>query len=184
MEINQLVKEAKAGNEEAFEELLGRHKEQLYRTAYLYMGNREDALDVVQETSYKAYIGLGKLKTVDYFSTWLIRILIFTAYEHLRKRKKAFFFEKEVIPSLNEAEENLAEFELLQVVGKLRKKYRDVILLHYFQDLSVKEISVVLEIPEGTVKTYLYRGRNQIKEKLKGVDEDGERKYATNRSRN
>lgn len=184
MEKNQLVEEAKAGNEAAFEELLLLHTEQLYRTAYLYVGNREDALDVVQETSYKAYIGLAKLKESTYFSTWLIRILIYTAYDHLRKRKKTFFFEKEALSEFNEAEANLAEFELLQVIGKLRKKYRDVILLHYFQELSVKEVSTVLEIPEGTVKTYLYRGRNQLKKKLKGVTENGEGKNATSESRN
>ena len=168
-----LVQRAKAGDEAAFEELLILHTEQLYRTAYLYVGNREDALDVVQETSYKAYVVLKKLKEVEYFSTWLIRILIRTSYECIRKKKKISFVEEENVQVLNEADRNLSNSELLKVVQQLRKKYRDVILLHYFQELTVKEVSQVLVIPEGTVKTYLFRGRKQLKKILKaeGYDE-------------
>lgn len=172
MEKKILVQRAKAGDEAAFEELLILHTEQLYRTAYLYVGNREDALDVVQETSYKAYVGLKKLKKVEYFSTWLIRILIRTSYEFIRKKKRMPFVEEENIQILNEADENLINSELLQVVQQLGKKYRDVILLHYFQELTVKEVSQVLVIPEGTVKTYLFRGRKQLKKILKGEDYD------------
>ncbi|HIZ54361.1 MAG TPA: sigma-70 family RNA polymerase sigma factor [Candidatus Enterococcus avicola] len=173
MEKGMLVQRAKAGDEAAFEELLILHTEQLYRTAYLYVGNREDALDVVQETSYKAYVGLKKLKEVEYFSTWLIRILIRTSYECIRKKKKISFVEEENVQVLNEADRNLSNSELLKVVQQLRKKYRDVILLHYFQELTVKEVSQVLVIPEGTVKTYLFRGRKQLKKILKaeGYDE-------------
>lgn len=172
MEKGMLVQRAKAGDEAAFEELLILHTEQLYRTAYLYVGNREDALDVVQETSYKAYVGLKKLKEVEYFSTWLIRILIRTSYECIRKRKKISFVEEENVQVLNEADRNLSNSELLKVVQQLRKKYRDVILLHYFQELTVKEVSQVLVIPEGTVKTYLFRGRKQLKKILKGEGYD------------
>ena len=172
MEKKILVQRAKAGDEAAFEELLILHTEQLYRTAYLYVGNREDALDVVQETSYKAYVGLKKLKEVEYFSTWLIRILIRTSYECIRKKKKISFVEEENVQVLNEADRNLSNSELLKVVQQLRKKYRDVILLHYFQELTVKEVSQVLVIPEGTVKTYLFRGRKQLKKILKGEGYD------------
>lgn len=172
MEKGILVQRAKAGDEAAFEELLILHTEQLYRTAYLYVGNREDALDVVQETSYKAYVGLKKLKGVEYFSTWLIRILIRTSYECIRKKKKISFVEEENVQVLNEADRNLSNSELLKVVQQLRKKYRDVILLHYFQELTVKEVSQVLVIPEGTVKTYLFRGRKQLKKILKGEGYD------------
>ena len=172
MEKGILVQRAKAGDEAAFEELLILHTEQLYRTAYLYVGNREDALDVVQETSYKAYVGLKKLKEVEYFSTWLIRILIRTSYECIRKKKKISFVEEENVQVLNEADRNLSNSELLKVVQQLRKKYRDVILLHYFQELTVKEVSQVLVIPEGTVKTYLFRGRKQLKKILKGEGYD------------
>lgn len=172
MEKGMLVQRAKAGDEAAFEELLILHTEQLYRTAYLYVGNREDALDVVQETSYKAYVGLKKLKEVEYFSTWLIRILIRTSYECIRKKKKISFVEEENVQVLNEADRNLSNSELLKAVQQLRKKYRDVILLHYFQELTVKEVSQVLVIPEGTVKTYLFRGRKQLKKILKGEGYD------------
>lgn len=184
MEKRMLAQRAKSGDESAFEELLILHTEQLYRTAYLYVGNREDALDIVQETSYKAYVGLKKLKEVEYFSTWLIRILIRTSYECIRKKKRMPFVEEESVQRWNEADENLINSELLQVVQKLRKKYRDVILLHYFQELTVKEVSQVLVIPEGTVKTYLYRGRKQLKKILKGDDYDEYRTNQKNEARN
>lgn len=94
------------------------------------------------------------------------------------------FVEEESVQRWNEADENLINSELLQVVQKLRKKYRDVILLHYFQELTVKEVSQVLVIPEGTVKTYLYRGRKQLKKILKGDDYDEYRTNQKNEARN
>jgi len=79
MSIEKRVNKAKKGNEKAFQALIEIEKHKLYRIAYLYVKKEEDALDVVQETIYKAFISIKQLKDAAYFSTWITRILINTA---------------------------------------------------------------------------------------------------------
>ena len=84
----KLIKKAIKGNKECLEELLVIHGDQLYRTAYLYVRNREDALDIVQETSYKAFLSISQLRNEKFFLTWLTKILINCSYDILKTRKK------------------------------------------------------------------------------------------------
>ena len=97
----KLVKKAKKGDKEAFEQLLVLHKDQLYRTAFLYVRNREDALDVVQETAFRSYLAITTLEEEKFFVTWLTKILIRCAYDSIRKRGKMAHngFHKCKIPS-------------------------------------------------------------------------------------
>ena len=83
----KLVKKAIKGNEDAFETLITNHSDKLYRTAYLYVRNKEDALDVLQETTYKAFISIHQLKSPEYFGTWLTKILIRTAYDRIKQEE-------------------------------------------------------------------------------------------------
>lgn len=84
----QLVYAAVAGDEDAFEGLIIHESDKLYRIAYLHMQNKEDALDVVQEATFKAFLSIKQLKEPAYFSTWLVKILIHTAYKMLEKQKR------------------------------------------------------------------------------------------------
>lgn len=84
----KLIKKAIKGNKDCLEELLVLHGDQLYRTAYVYVRNREDALDVVQEASYKAFLSIGQLKNEKFFLTWLTKILLNCSYELVKKRNK------------------------------------------------------------------------------------------------
>ncbi|WP_306220574.1 sigma-70 family RNA polymerase sigma factor [Cohnella sp. WQ 127256] len=88
MEIIDLVKRAQRGDGIAYLELYQQYEDDIYRTAYVYLGNQEDALDVVQETAYRSYKFIGKLKEPQHFKTWLIKITISCAIDLLRKRKK------------------------------------------------------------------------------------------------
>lgn len=168
----KLIKKAKSGSPEAFEKLLMMYSDQLYRTAFLYAGNREDALDIVQEAAYKAYLAIKNLKEDKYFSTWLTRILIHSAYDILRKRKKDIPFESvsELITAKEEV--NIEQIDLFRAINELRDTYRDAIILFYYQDLPIKEVAHIIDIPENTVKTYLRRGKEQLKLSLKGVEYD------------
>ncbi|MUK90513.1 sigma-70 family RNA polymerase sigma factor [Ornithinibacillus sp. L9] len=174
----KLIKKAKSGDTEAFEELLMLYSAQLYRTAYLYAGNHEDALDIVQETSYKAYIAIKTLKKNKYFSTWITKILINSAYEYIKKRKRDIPIEN-VEQLLKKQEEfNIEQIDLFRAINELRETYRNAIILFYFHDLPIKEIASIMDIPENTVKTYLHRGKEQLKTILKGAEYD-ERKIIT-----
>ncbi|UOR13717.1 sigma-70 family RNA polymerase sigma factor [Halobacillus amylolyticus] len=165
----KLIKKAKAGNKEAFEKLLSLYSDRLYRTAYLYAGNREDALDIVQETSYKAFLAIGKLKENTYFLTWLTRILINSAYDLKKKQKKDIPLEYVSDLPSNKNQSTVEHIDLVRAVNGLRDTYRDAIILFYYHDLPIKEISKIMDIPENTVKTYLQRGKKQLKTILEGV---------------
>ncbi|WP_171051014.1 sigma-70 family RNA polymerase sigma factor [Bacillus sp. BHET2] len=115
------------------------HSEQLYRTAYLYVRNREDALDVVQETSYKAFMSIGQLKNETFFLTWLTRILIHCSYDVLKKNKKEIPIDHISERDVDIKEKGVESLDLLEAMNQLNEKYKDAIILFYFQDLPIKE---------------------------------------------
>lgn len=162
------VQRAKKGNHKAFQELMEEEKDKLYKMAYMYTKNKVDALEVFQETTYKAFVSIKSLKDERYFSTWLSRILINTAINLVNKRKRIIPMERELL------EEKMVPYypddenhDLLQAVMELDEKYKTVLLLRFYKDFTVKQIADTLECPEGTVKTNIHRGVNLLKEKLK-----------------
>jgi RNA polymerase sigma-70 factor (ECF subfamily) len=157
MNLDDRVKLAIKGDEEAFEYLIDTFKENLYRTAYSYVKNEEDALDVLQETIYKAYISIEKLKEPKYFKTWITRILINNAFDLIKKEKRISVIEERVKKdiSYNENQKLEERLDIINYVDKLEDKYKNVIILKYFQDLTILEISEVLQCPVGTIKTHL-----------------------------
>jgi RNA polymerase sigma-70 factor (ECF subfamily) len=175
MDVIKLVKKAKKGNDAAFEELIFLYQDQLYRTAFLYVQNKEDALDVVQEAVYKAYIAIGQLKNPEFFMTWLTRILINCANEVLRVKKKmlTLFEEKKIktndkmVDKATQTEQNI---DLREAINQLDENFQTAIILYYFHDLSIQQISEQMEIPEGTVKTHLHRARKLLKKYIEGSD--------------
>lgn len=168
----KLINRAKKGDSEAFEELLQIHSEQLYRTAFLYVKNRDDALDVVQDTAYKAFKEIRKLRHNKYFKTWLMRILINSAQTLLRKQKKVSLSEDigEVFSTKDASREE--HLDLADAIQKLQKNQREAITLFYFHDSPIKEIAYYMKVPENTVKTYLKRGKHQLKKMLEGKGYD------------
>lgn len=177
MDEIKLVKKARKGDDAAFEQLIHLYQDQLYRTAYLYVQNKEDALDVVQETVYKAYLSIEQLKKPNYFLTWLTRILIHHAYQLLGEKKKVKKLEdgRETdtyggMPNkLHQIEQNI---DLQEAIQRLDENYQTVIILYYYHDFSINKIAWQMNIPEGTVKTYLHRARKSLKKLLGGSDEN------------
>lgn len=162
------VQRAKKGSKKAFQELMEEEKVKLYKIAYLYTKNEADALEVFQETVYKAYISIKDLKEERYFSTWLSRILINVAIDLVNKKKKVIPMDKEILEGKlapYQAEEN--DPDLLDAVMKLEEKYKTVLILRFYKDFTIKQIAETLDCPEGTVKTNIHRGLNILKEKVK-----------------
>ncbi|QDP39500.1 sigma-70 family RNA polymerase sigma factor [Radiobacillus deserti] len=156
----ETVRRAMNGDDEAFYSLIQENKSTLYRTAFAYTKNEHDAIDIVQEAVYKAYISLGKLKEPDYFHTWLTRILINCAIDFLRKKKRVIPFDEplpESVTSNGVLEQKPVEdtMDLLQAVANLNEKYKTVIILKYYRDLPLKQIAEILDCPIGTVKSRL-----------------------------
>ncbi|QTN01007.1 sigma-70 family RNA polymerase sigma factor [Sediminibacillus dalangtanensis] len=177
MKHSPLVKKAINGDEAAFETLIKKESEKLYKTAFLYVKNKEDALDVLQETIYKAFISINQVKKPEYFYTWLTKILIRTAYELLRKRKKVIYDEN-LIHHKPETEGNQdveAKMDLLNAISQLSEQYQTVIILFYYQDLPIHQIAETMGKPENTVKTYLRRAKKELKHYIEGVHHCGQR---------
>lgn len=169
-----LISKAKKGDINAFQALIHIEKEKLYKMAYVYMRNENDALEVFQETIYKAFASLSKLKNDEYFSTWMTRILINTAIDLLRKKKRVVPINQEVLENTSDTSSFNSDvhIDLLQAMDEIEEKYKTVLLLRYYQDYSVKQIASMLKCPEGTVKTNIRRGLDKLKEKMKGVYSD------------
>ena len=152
------------GDEEAFTYLINSKKEQLYRTAFAYVKNKEDALDIIQDTVYKAYISIDKLKEPKYFNTWITKILINNAITFMKKSSKIIYLEETELNNISCLEHNSdKKLDLLYAVDELEEKIKKVIILKYLNDLTISEVAKVLEIPEGTAKTYLNKGLSKLK---------------------
>lgn len=165
MELEKQIKLAIKGDEDAFSYLMDINKENLYRTAFAYVKNKEDALDVLQETVYKAFISIEKLKEPKYFNTWLTRILINNAINLINKNKKIISIVDNLSNTENIRKENNIEdkLDIISAIDSLEDKYKNVIILKYFQDLTINEISQILECPLGTVKTHLNKGLSKLR---------------------
>ncbi|MBL4931381.1 sigma-70 family RNA polymerase sigma factor [Clostridium paridis] len=164
MDIENKIALAVKGNEEAFSYVINLKKEDLYRTAYAFVKNKDDALDILQETVYKAYISIGKLRKPQYFNTWLTRILINNCKDFIRSKEKVIYLEDSKNCNEDSTRINVDEkLDLLYAIDKLEEKHRMVIILKYFQDLTINQIAETLGYPIGTVKTYLNKGLSQLR---------------------
>lgn len=165
MDVEDKAKLAISGDEKAFEYLMEINKEGLYRAAFAYVKNEQDALDLLQETVYKAYISIDKLKEPKYFKTWLTRILINNAINFIKKNKKIEHITDDIANGSKSYEGNTVDerMDILSSIKKLEDKYQTVIVLKYFQDLTITEISEVLNCPSGTVKTYLNKALSKLR---------------------
>lgn len=169
MNTLEKVKLAKAGDDNAFYELINERKGTLYKTAFLYVKNKEDALDIISDTVYKAYISINKLKEPEFFNTWLTRILINNALDFIKKsRKVTALDENHSAESSNQNNEEI--LDLHKAVDKLNDKYKTIVILKYFQDMTLAEIAEVLKCPLGTVKTYLHKALEMLRIELKEGD--------------
>jgi len=162
------VKRAINGDASAFEELLFKEEKMLYYKALSYVGKKEDALDAIQETTYNAFLGIGQLRNPEYFSTWLFRILIRECYRLLKERDLMIpYGERELLERLDRAQDvEIDSFHLSEALSRLSSSYQTSIILFYYHDLSIKDISVVMEKPVSTVKTNLRRARKKLKHEL------------------
>ncbi|MEQ6353577.1 sigma-70 family RNA polymerase sigma factor [Lysinibacillus sp. M3] len=139
--------------------------------AYVYVQNENDAVEVFQQTIIRAYEGLPQLKDPHYFSTWLTRIIINCSKTYLAKKNSVQLVEPHTLEDLNSTSPTYIEEELdlWHALCKLEEKYKTILLLRFYQDYSVKDIAVILQCPEGTVKTHIRRGLQALRQQLKGA---------------
>lgn len=166
-EAIDLVNESKKGSDQAFEDIINIYKEYLYKMAFIYTKNEHDALDIYQETVYKAYLNIDKLKDSSYFKTWITRILINNV--NMKNRHVNRFRDVEVEDYIGEIEYSSIEekIDLYDAIDVLEEKYKTPIILQYFQDLTISQISKIMDCNENTVKSYIRRGKKKLYDLLK-----------------
>lgn len=141
--------------------------DKLYRLAYTYTKSKEDAMDIVQESAYKALNSVSKLKSEEYIKTWIYRIVINTATDYVRKRKKEMVgIEEYVLNEKGKEAEEYKEIEIMDLLGYLEEKDRTVVILRYFEDMKLDEIAQITDEKLSTVKTRLYRSLKQLRIEL------------------
>lgn len=168
-EINELIALAKSGDKEAFINLMEKYKLDMYRMGKIKLDAEEDIGDAMQETVLKAYRNIKKLQKIESIKSWLLKIMVNECNNILRQKKKVVVFDNLFEEEAYEDNyDNLDGQPVLKAVKKLEDNFKNVILLHYYEDLSVKDISQTLDISEGTVKSRLSRARKKLFQFLKG----------------
>ena len=177
----ELIERFQKGDREAFEKIVERYKDQLLNFAYRFLGSRQEAEDVVQDTFLRVYRNRKAYRRVARFSTWIYTIAGNLAKTELRKRKRRKLFsisdlgfeEKDYeISDLShnpedDVEGTLKEEIIQSEIEKLPPKFREVIILRDVQGLSYEEIALILKIPIGTVKSRVNRARLRLQKRLK-----------------
>ncbi|MBO8164148.1 MAG: sigma-70 family RNA polymerase sigma factor [Brevibacillus sp.] len=175
----ELVRRAQAGDHDALVELLRSIETSVYRSAFYILGNEQDALDASQEALIRIYQKIHLFQEKAKFSTWVQRIVSNICMDRFRSRKDAVSLEEH---QLVLADKNNVEDEILltslsndvhSAIQKLPEQYRTVIVLRYLQDFSYQEIAEALELPLNTVKSYLFRARQQLQELLHDYEKGG-----------
>lgn len=132
----------------------------MYRLAYTYVKNEADALDVVQESVYKAIRNAAKLKHREYVQTWLFKIVMNTAISLLHAKNKETSMEIYVDEG---KEDSYSDFDLMNSLHILNDKERAVIILRFFEDRKISEVADILDENINSVKTVLYRALKKLR---------------------
>lgn len=183
--IKQKIQQVKKGDQSAFEEIVSFYQNKVFQICYRMLGNSHEAEDAAQETFVRAYMNIHSFDEKRKFSTWLYRIATNLSIDRIRKKKPDYFLDAEIkgsdgltMYSQMSADQRLPEeevesMELQDYIQKqilsLPPKYRSVIVLRYIDELSLQEISEVLDMPIGTVKTRIHRGREALRKKLRDL---------------
>lgn len=177
----KLVKRSKAGDLEAFEELVRLFERKVFTVAYRYVGNWTDAHDMAQEAFIKAFRSLPTLRDEASFASWLSKITVNVCRDELRKKNKrekisldemmessgkAPFCAQEAGCPENFVEQKEMSEAIQDVLNSLAEEHRIILIMREIQGMSYDEIAGVLRISSGTVKSRISRARQAFKQKI------------------
>lgn len=189
---SELVDRLKKGNMQAAEEIYHMTSKKAFYTAYYMLGtkNMHDAQDIVQESYMYAFMNIAQLRDNDKFESWLNKIVINKTKDYFVKNNGRIFVSAEdenaelwnevryADTSFQEYQDNSDRSQIIfSILDKLPDEQRICIIMYYYNQMSVSEISVILDIPEGTVKSRLYKAREEIKKYVEKQEENGIKLY-------
>jgi RNA polymerase sigma factor (sigma-70 family) len=183
-----LVVKAREGSQRAYADLMQRYKDSIYFMVLKMVNNKEDAMDLTVETFAKAFEKLEKYQPEYAFSTWLFRVATNNCIDFIRKKKlnttsihgltdedgeeKQLQIKADVLNPEETSIKKQQTEELKLLIQSLPARYRNLITLRYFDELSYEEIAQQLDLPLGTVKAQLFRARYLLGNIMNRFDRD------------
>ena len=161
----ETVRKAKQGYVNEIGQIITENMQSLYRVACTILKTEDEIYDAISGTTVIVFEKIHTLKNEEYLKTWLTRILINECYKIYNQNKKIIHLEEYNQEKLS-YNDTYADIETRNLIKKLDRELREIVVLYYFEDFSVKEIAKILKIPEGTVKSRLSRARKKLEEKL------------------
>jgi len=174
-----LIDEIRSGSNEAFDQMMQKYQEHIYHIAFGFTKDSQNALDITQNVFLKVYENLNKFRSQSQFKTWLTRIAFNESHNWWKKnqkyQKQENFNERalDMQKTISQEDEYLAHENrtlLLKNLYELNTKYRLAVVLRYFENYTIREISAVLKCSEGVVKNMLFRSLQMLKKNLKILD--------------
>lgn len=162
-----IITQIKKGDQQAFEELIEEYKLPIYKTAKAILKDEDDVCDAIQDTCLSIYKNICNLKNEKYFKTWVIRITINKCNDIIAKHKlnsekilkiqadkpeTQFSFDNDIV----------MKTDLQMAMNLLEEDLKLITTLYYYNDMSISDISVILDIPKGTVKSRISRAREKL----------------------
>ena len=180
----ELVQEVQNGRRHAFTELMRRYQERVYWVARRIVGSHDDADDIVQESFVKAYLSLGEFRGDSSFYTWIYRIAVNMSLNVLRKRKIwSYLHESELLTRIlsssddpgKDLEHSEIETALRRVTAKLPERQKAVFVMRYFDEMTYKEIAIVLNTSEGGLKANYFHALRKVRKYMRHEIQDREK---------
>ena len=153
----------KMSRKTSFERFVMDNMDSCYRFAYSYAKNREDAEDILNESMLKGWKSVGDLREERFMKTWFYKIISNTAITYLRKKGTYIALEDDALERLGTYEDEYDYSSFDDMIRILPEKYKEVIVLRYFEDMSIAEVATVLDLNENTVKTRIHRALKILK---------------------
>ena len=167
-----LIRSIRLGEFHLFERLIAEYQNPLFAFIYNIVKNADDSRDLCQETFFKAYTNLSSYKGKAKFSTWLFQIGYFKALNFLKRKKRRREILKDFTPVTqeNKLARSLEAKEMSQKIGEImlgiHYKHRTALHLFYREEKSYAEIAEIMKTPLNSVKSYIFRGKEEIRKKL------------------
>jgi RNA polymerase sigma-70 factor (ECF subfamily) len=144
-------------NKQLFEIYIHQNKNSIYRFAYTYTKNQEEAEDVVNESVLKALKSINSLRNPEHMRVWFYRIVVNTALSNIKKNRKIMYIDPTDMEDIQDQGDDFSNISFEQMIETLEPKYKSIVVLRFFEGMPLEDIARILDENLNTVKTRLYK---------------------------